>query len=137
MRMTTYNTANMTGMLRVIALLTLLSVALSTEQSLSVHLDSSKSHDFCISDQNCLNGVVCRVSDEDSNVKHCHCPDGVTGQRCEHYCPLQCQNQGYCYTVQKAPSFSNDHSAVLDVATFSFLDDAIVAATRHYRNARR
>jgi hypothetical protein len=75
-------------------------------------------HSYCISDQNCLNGGVCALPDAESLVKHCHCPAGVTGHRCEHYCPLACENQGHCYAVDGGPS-----------STFS---DPVENPTTHY-----
>jgi hypothetical protein len=59
---------------------------------------AAATHDFCESDDNCLNGGRCRTVDEGViSYKYCQCLDGFGGSRCEHYCPLQCQNGGYCF----------------------------------------
>ena len=33
---------------------------------------------------------------EDTGFRYCECQDGFSGPRCSKYCPLDCQNGGYC-----------------------------------------
>jgi hypothetical protein len=93
-----------------LSLIVLSSDRVGADSTTTSPVSSPPPRSYCVSDQNCLNGGVCRISDADTPVKHCHCPLGVTGYRCEHYCPLLCQNQGHCYTVQQmdaAATFSD------------------------------
>jgi len=64
-------------------------------------------HDICQADAQCLHGGHCVRTREPGAVFHnpaagefnyCLCADGFGGQRCESYCPLQCQNGGICYS---------------------------------------
>jgi hypothetical protein len=36
------------------------------------------------------------VDGDQGSFRHCHCPSGFGGFRCENYCPLSCQNSGVC-----------------------------------------
>ena len=67
--------------------------------------------DTCVSSENCLNGGVCRIPDSDEHAgRHCHCPVGFGGTRCEHYCPLECQNSGHChYALDEELSSLSDY----------------------------
>ena len=57
-------------------------------------------HDVCTSDAQCMNGGKCIIqSDQHSTFNHCHCPEGYTGDRCENYCPLKCENDGICHQL--------------------------------------
>ncbi|GKY95085.1 hypothetical protein MPSEU_000472600 [Mayamaea pseudoterrestris] len=57
------------------------------------------SHDACITNGQCLNGGTCASADEHSAYRHCECPDGFTGLRCQDFCPLDCQNNGVCQST--------------------------------------
>lgn len=50
---------------------------------------------FCNDDSDC-NGGKCQLAEHGVQHKHCYCPDYYSGNRCERYCPLQCQNGGLC-----------------------------------------
>jgi hypothetical protein len=65
-------------------------------------------HDACLTSNQCLNGGTCFEADGDtSDFRHCHCPEGFGGFRCENYCPLECQNYGVCQQVGSSNSI--DH----------------------------
>ena len=64
----------------------------------------SYQHDSCKRDAHCLNGGVCREAAGDAfGSRECQCLKGFDGARCEHYCPLDCQNGGLCHYK------TNDH----------------------------
>ena len=63
--------------------------------------------DLCDNDTQCLNGGVCADPNEQSGHAHryCHCAVGYVGDRCNSFCPLDCQNGGYCrYQETAEPS---------------------------------
>lgn len=66
--------------------------------------------DTCEKNAHCLNGGICRPADKDDGIhRHCHCQGGFAGSRCEHYCPLDCQNGGYCHHIKHAtPTFGDN-----------------------------
>lgn len=56
--------------------------------------------DACTMNQHCLNGGTCNVVPATSTgYRTCHCQDGYSGPRCSQYCPLDCQNGGYCTKI--------------------------------------
>jgi hypothetical protein len=51
----------------------------------------------CESDDQCLNGGKCRDNSNDTgSFNQCDCVAGYGGNRCENYCPLECEHGGYC-----------------------------------------
>jgi hypothetical protein len=72
--------------------------------------DWHKVGDTCDKNAHCLNGGICRPADKDEGSnRHCHCKDGFSGSRCEHYCPLSCQNGGYCHHLgHELPTFGDN-----------------------------
>ena len=67
--------------------------------------------DLCDNDTQCLNGGVCNDPNEESGHAHryCHCAVGYVGDRCQSFCPLDCQNGGYCrYQETAEPSRQNE-----------------------------
>lgn len=50
----------------------------------------------CTMDQHCINGGKCEPANDVIDHRHCVCKDGFSGSRCSRYCPLECQNSGYC-----------------------------------------
>lgn len=63
--------------------------------------------DLCDNDTQCLNGGVCADPNEETGHAHryCHCAVGYVGDRCTSFCPLDCQNGGYCrYEETAEPS---------------------------------
>jgi hypothetical protein len=72
--------------------------------------------DTCDKDAHCLNGGICRPADKDEGShRHCHCQAGFSGARCEHYCPLACQNGGYCHHLgHDIPKFGDNQDVNLN-----------------------
>lgn len=58
-------------------------------------------HDACTMDQHCMNAGTCESANEDVDHKHCVCQLGYSGPRCSRYCPLECENNGYCTVKPK------------------------------------
>lgn len=58
--------------------------------------------DKCKMDAHCLNGGSCLPDNEDKlGKKRCFCQEGYSGPRCSRFCPLDCQNGGYCTLIPK------------------------------------
>ena len=83
--------------MRLLVRLWLLAVASSATTS-SAAAAAEIDTDTCEWDEHCLHGGKCEAMDQDS-PKHCTCPEGYNGLRCEKHCPLQCSNGGRCYVV--------------------------------------
>jgi hypothetical protein len=47
-------------------------------------------------DQHCMNGGKCEPANAIIDHRHCVCEEDYSGPRCSRYCPLDCQNKGYC-----------------------------------------
>ena len=59
----------------------------------------------CDNDTQCLHGGVCAEPNENHAHQYCHCAVGYVGDRCNSFCPLECQNGGYCrYQQTSEPS---------------------------------
>ena len=65
---------------------------------------------LCTTNDQCLHDGVCTTTELPNSddggettapqvVRHCVCPKGIGGSRCESYCPIQCENGGYCRHV--------------------------------------
>ncbi len=52
--------------------------------------------DVCTMNQHCMNGGTCVSANDVYDHRHCVCQDGFSGPRCSHFCPLECQNGGFC-----------------------------------------
>lgn len=64
--------------------------------------------DTCERDEHCLNGGKCQALDTNSS-KHCSCPEGYNGLRCEKHCPLECANGGRCYLTHYQGEHDRNH----------------------------
>lgn len=70
-------------------------VVLQTRRAIVGALASAAT-DICTMDQHCMNGGSCESANEEVDHRHCICAKDYSGTRCSHFCPLQCQNGGYC-----------------------------------------
>ncbi|CAB9530517.1 neurogenic locus notch homolog protein [Seminavis robusta] len=69
-------------------------------------VQANEMDDTCNNDTQCENGGVCAEPNENHSYKYCHCAVGFAGIRCNSFCPLQCQNGGYCrYHQMSEPRF--------------------------------
>lgn len=91
------------------ATLLLLLLVVVTGQSLpSADWTTSLDTDTCERDEHCLNGGSCQSADA-ASPKHCFCPEGYNGLRCEKHCPLQCANGGRCYLTHYLGEHDRNH----------------------------
>jgi hypothetical protein len=60
-------------------------------------------HKTCNKDAQCLNAGRCSPTEtEAGSFLQCHCLEGYSGTRCEHHCPLSCQNDGVCHSTKRS-----------------------------------
>lgn len=71
------------------------------------HLLPSRAKDVCTFDQHCMNNGLCHPANDHIDHRHCVCPEGFSGPRCADYCPLTCQNEGYCTLKPKGGALGN------------------------------
>jgi len=81
------------------------------------NVNGQNTFDKCERDEQCINGGSCEYLDGDGqNFRHCHCPKGFGGDRCEKNCPLNCANGGVCLSEKKtALAYLNGGSHENDV----------------------
>lgn len=91
--------------LLLIATFFLQSRVLAVEQpTTTTHAPGDFGGDACADDSQCLNGAVCAEPGAHHPHKYCHCATGYAGIHCGSFCPLDCQNGGYCrYQLMQEP----------------------------------
>ena len=74
---------------------------------------------LCQADAQCLHGGHCvrtqgAVFHNPGEFNYCSCAESFGGQRCESFCPLQCQNGGICYAKGGGSSTKPEEATAAD-----------------------
>jgi hypothetical protein len=64
--------------------------------------------DVCTLNEHCMNAGKCVSASEEMGYRHCVCKEGFSGPRCSRYCPLNCENGGYCTVKPRGGALGAD-----------------------------